>query len=331
MRIPVTLLFVVVGTAGSFAVESNAGPVIQQSLVEANELMQAGRYGQAQDILKKLLKEHKDCSTCWLEMGYCNLKMGKVDEANKAAGKALDAAGSDPERAAGHNLKGEIFFATGGPDAKLFAKAEVEFREAVRLAPDSATFHLNLADSLLKQSKDVEACQELKTCLALNPSPQAADFAKRLLADPRRGREDLAPDFRITTFDGHQISLQELAGKLVVMDFWATWCPACRESIPELRELARRYPDRLVLISVSEDKSDAEWREFVSKHGMTWNQYRDSNNHILDSFNVHAFPTYLVIDGDGVIKQRFVGTNPRETIVHRLKQYLDDIPQLASK
>jgi thioredoxin-like negative regulator of GroEL len=315
----------------SLALQPNPDPQLGEALDQAADAIREGKYPQAQELLKKILKRYKDCSVCWVELAYSSLKMGKVEEASKAAGKALDVATSDVERATAHNLRGEIYFATGISDGKQLAKAEAEFREAVRLTPENAIFHLNLAHSLLKQSKDDEACQELKNCLALHPSPQDADFARRLLADPKRGREELAPDFQLTTVDGRQLSLPQLAGRLVVMDFWATWCPACRESIPELRELSRKYPDQLVLISVSEDNKDAQWRDFVSKHQMTWNQYRDSDHHILDAFNVHAFPTYLVIDGDGVVKQRFVGMNPEESIVHRLKQYLDTIPQLAAK
>jgi len=82
---------------------------------------------------------------------------------------------------------------------------------------------------------------------------------------------------------------------------------------------------------VSADSDDKAWQEFVAKHEMTWHQYRDSNHQILDLFGVHAFPTYLVIDGDGLIQQRIVGMNPQETIVHRLKDYLAKVPELASK
>ena len=99
----------------------------------------------------------------------------------------------------------------------------------------------------------------------------------------------------------------------------------------ELKDLTKKYPGRLVLISVSADTDDKSWREFVAKHDMTWHQYRDSDHQILDLFGVHAFPTYLVIDGDGLIQQRIVGMNPRETIVHRLKAYLATVPELASK
>ena len=128
---------------------------------------------------------------------------------------------------------------------------------------------------------------------------------------------------------GQQLSLQQLAGRVLVMDFWATWCPPCRESVPELKELTRKYPtEKLVLISVSADKDENAWRDFVAKKKMDWAQYRDSDHKILEAFGIHGFPTYLVIDGDGVIKERITGLNPQETVVHRLKATLGQMPQL---
>jgi thiol-disulfide isomerase/thioredoxin len=120
-----------------------------------------------------------------------------------------------------------------------------------------------------------------------------------------------------------------LSGRVVVMDFWATWCPPCRESVPELKDLTRKYPsDRLVLISISADEDENSWKEFVAKKKMDWPQYRDSDRAIMRAFGVHSFPTYLVMDGDGIIRQRIMGLNPRETVVHRLKETLLSMPQL---
>jgi thiol:disulfide interchange protein len=83
-----------------------------------------------------------------------------------------------------------------------------------------------------------------------------------------------------------------------------------------------------VLISVSADKDEKAWREFVASKKMDWPQYRDTNESVLRTFAVHSFPTYLVIDGDGIIKQRITGMDPQETVVHRLKATLQAMPQL---
>jgi thiol-disulfide isomerase/thioredoxin len=155
---------------------------------------------------------------------------------------------------------------------------------------------------------------------------------KNFWADPRRGREELAPDFELTTLQGQRISLKELAGKTVILDFWATWCPPCRASVPELKELTKKYPnDRLVLISISGDKDEKAWQEFVAKHEMSWSQFRDPDHKLGELFRVNGFPTYLVINGDGFIKARIVGQNPQETIVHHLKDLLASSSELSAK
>jgi peroxiredoxin len=232
-------------------------------------------------------------------------------------------------------MKGTAILSLGGSDGKNFKGAEAEYRTATQLDKDEPVFHLNLATVLLRQSKDEEGKGELNKCLALHPGPSIAQQASRLIDNPRLARENFAPDFHVTTLQGQEISLSQLRGNIVILDFWATWCLPCRESVSELKDLTRKYANaRIVVISISGDKDENAWREFVAKKNMDWPQYRDSNDSVRSSFAVNAFPTYVVIDGDGVIKERIRGMNPQERIVHRLKATLRNMPQpegMASK
>src|SRR5260370_41282709 len=128
--------------------------------------------------------------------------MGDVNEAQKSAEKALSLATSDADRAIAHDLKASAFFNVSELDKKSAPKAEDEFREAARLAPAVASFHLNLARSLMKQSKDDQAVPELNQCLALSPSVPMADLARRYLANPKRGHGELRPAGRPSRFTG---------------------------------------------------------------------------------------------------------------------------------
>jgi tetratricopeptide (TPR) repeat protein len=92
--------------------------------------------------------------------------------------------------------------------------------------------------------------------------------------------------------------------------------------------LAEQASDKVVVISISADEDEAAWRDFIAKKKMEWAQYRDADSKVRKSFGIHAFPTYLVIDGDGIIKQRIVGMDPRESVVYRLKSTLAAMPQL---
>ncbi len=253
------------------------------------------------------------------------------NHALESCDKAIATADSNQLRALAHNLKGSLLWNSGG-DAKAAHSAEGEFQAAVQADPKVPVFHMNLAKTLLRQSKDEDAKQQLHECLNCAPDEQMKVEVEKLLARPERGREEIAPDFQLTTLQGQQLSMQGLTGRVVVMDFWATWCSPCRQSVPELKELTRKYPtEKLVLISVSADSDEGAWREFVAKKKMDWAQYRDPEGRILESFGIHSFPTYLVIDGEGVIKERIKGLNPQETVVHRLRDVLGKMPQLEGE
>jgi len=120
----------------------------------------------------------------------------------------------------------------------------------------------------------------------------------------------MAPPFEITTLDGTRISLDSLAGKVVLIDFWATWCGPCREALPHIRDVARKFQGQpFVVLSVSMDNDDAKWRDFVDKNGMTWLQYRDGRftGPLATRFAVNAIPATFSIDADGVLEDQHVG------------------------
>jgi thioredoxin-like negative regulator of GroEL len=313
------------GTAGD--------PAFKEQFERGGKALKEGKYKDAIDALKKANKlSNNSCGECYLLLAVAYYHSGELGQCEENCDKAAATASDDLMRAQAHNLKGNAFFSAAGTDGKKMKASEGEFRSAVQLDPKSAVFHLSLAKALLRQSKDNDAKPELETFLGLNPDEELARQARLILADPRRGREEFSPGFEISTLQGQRVSLKQLAGRIVIMDFWATWCPPCRASVPELKELTKRYPsEKLILISISADKDDEAWREFVAKKNMDWAQYRDADHKVLNAFSIHSFPTYLVIDGDGIIKERFKGMNPQESIVHRLKAMLAQMPQLEGE
>ncbi|HEY2113565.1 MAG TPA: redoxin family protein [Candidatus Angelobacter sp.] len=320
------------GDSGS-ANSGSDNSAFREQFEQGQQALKVGKYKDAIESLKKAnALQNNSCGECYLLMAVSYYKTGKLNESVENCDRAMVVATDDKMRATAHSLKGNALFAASGKDSKKMSAPEAEFRSAIQLNPKAPLFHLSLAKTLLWESKDDEAKQELQACLGLNADERLASEARFLLADPRRGREDFAPEFEISTLQGQQVSLKQLAGRIVVMDFWATWCPPCRASVPELKELTKKYPvEKLTLISVSADKDDSAWREFVAKKKMDWAQYRDADHKVLDAFGIHSFPTYLVIDGDGAIKERFTGMNPQETIVHRLKTTLSQMPQLEGE
>ena len=219
-----------------------------------------------------------------------------------------------------------------GGDAKRLAAAEQEFRAAIQLDPQVASYHLSLGLVLLKQSQDDAGTQELEQYLKLAPEGPSAEMAKKVIGNPRRARENYAPDFHFTTVQGNNISSEQLGGKIVVLDFWATWCGPCRESIADLRELRKKYSsDQMMLISISADEDESKWRDFIAKQKMEWAQYWDRDGDVRQSFGVHAFPTYIVINEQGVITQQIVGEDSRKSVAYRLKEALASNSRLNPK
>lgn len=117
-----------------------------------------------------------------------------------------------------------------------------------------------------------------------------------------------APDFTLTDTDGKTISLSEFRGKVVIIDFWATWCPPCRKGIPDLIQLKKDFKDQLVVIGVSVDTdTQKDVVPFMKKMGINYHvAYAD--NGITQAYGgVQAIPTSFVIDKNGNIVKSFVG------------------------
>jgi thiol-disulfide isomerase/thioredoxin/Tfp pilus assembly protein PilF len=293
-------------------------------------VLKSGQPKEALELFERANKLAKDgCLECYLGMTAAYTQLGNLSEALDSSNRALALATNDADQAKAHKLRGRALLCFLPVDEKRLRQAEQEFRAAAQLQPKQAIYRCDLGIVLLRQKKDVEGKEQLQNCLALHPSPEVERSAQLLLADPRRAREIFAPEFVFTSLQGESISLKELSGKVVVLDFWATWCPPCLESVPELNELTKKYPsEKLAVISISADENENQWKDFVAKKNMSWPQYRDADGRVRRAFQVESFPTYLVIDGDGIIKQRIVGLNPQETVVQRLKATLAAMPQL---
>jgi thiol-disulfide isomerase/thioredoxin len=108
-------------------------------------------------------------------------------------------------------------------------------------------------------------------------------------------------------------------GKVVLLDFWASWCGPCRSALPNLKRLQAVYGgDDFVVVSISEDDDESDWRAFVSSHQMTWPQRLDSNRALQKQFGVNGLPTYVLIGRDGSVLQKIVGEQIAESLPERI-------------
>lgn len=309
---------------------SQPDPSIQQMLQGGRNALGSREWPRAIRFFQEAVRESNgSCAECYLGLAAAYSGNGQLQDAVDTCDTALPLATDDASKATVHTIKGKALVELAAKDKTLLAPAETEFRAAAQIEASNPIFRLWLGTVLLRELKTDDGIAELKKCLALDPPASVADRAKLMLADPRRAAEEFAPNFRITTLQGADLSLKQFAGKIVVLDFWATWCPPCRESVPELRELTRKYdPSKLILISISADEDDSAWRQFITDQKMTWPQYRDADKRLTTAFTIRAYPTYLVIDGDGVITARIVGADPKQSVVNQLVAILKTMPQL---
>lgn len=120
---------------------------------------------------------------------------------------------------------------------------------------------------------------------------------------------EIAPDFTLKNLNGMEVNLKEFRGKVVLLNFWATWCPPCRIEIPSMVELYKKYKDRgLEIIGVNLDKlGKSEVEKFSLEHKINFPVLLNPSGDVASLYGVVALPTTVFLDRDGKIKGRISG------------------------
>ena len=102
--------------------------------------------------------------------------------------------------------------------------------------------------------------------------------------------------------------MSDLKGKVVVLDFWATWCGPCKAMIPHTRELVKKMDGKpFVFVSISADAKKATLETFLEKTPMPWTHWHSGTAGVVDDWEIEAFPTIYILDAKGVIRKVIVG------------------------
>ena len=115
-----------------------------------------------------------------------------------------------------------------------------------------------------------------------------------------------------------------LKSKVVVVDFWASWCTPCAKSFPVLDELQKKYGDKLVIVGVNVDEKKADMDKFLAKHAVTFTIVRDANQKLVAAAEPATMPTSFVVDGAGKICFLHNGFHDEDT----RKEYVAEIESL---
>ncbi|WP_099158198.1 TlpA family protein disulfide reductase [Virgibacillus ndiopensis] len=128
-----------------------------------------------------------------------------------------------------------------------------------------------------------------------------------------------APDFQLKTLAGETIKLSDLRGKKVMVNFWATWCPPCKEEMPEIQRFYEKYKDEIKIIAVNTESNVGKVRKFVDEYGYSFSVLLDKDMSVSDNYMVSALPTTYFIGTDGKIQQqRKVGPMTYDYMVEML-------------
>lgn len=139
-------------------------------------------------------------------------------------------------------------------------------------------------------------------CLSFAQQDQDNEPVIRFVRNP-----DLAPDFKLTALDGKALTLAALQGKVVLLNFWATWCGPCRAEIPDLVALQERYNGRLQIVGLNVDDEEADIKQYVQETGINYPVAMTSNDVRIQFGGIPALPTSFVLDTEGRVVQKHVG------------------------
>ena len=320
-RLTTTLLFALTVTAIVVRAQepkaTASNPAFDEEMRKADALVQQRQFEPALAVYKKAFAmTGKSSYEACIGIALAYRGLGAHKNVTEVCTDALKLAGDARETAAIHNMRGAalVALADNKPDDKRLQEAEREFLAAIAAKEDLLPAHLNLGVTLLKMNRDEEGVRVLKHFVEVAPKGKEADNALRMIEEPRRAREAYAPDFSFTSKDGEFITLEDLKGKTVVLDFWGTWCKPCLMATPDLLKLRKKYADQpVVFVGIAVRDQEPEWAAYIEKHKMDWPQFLDTNRKIVMPFAVNTYPTYIVIDGEGVVRARKSGYNPMET------------------
>ena len=140
------------------------------------------------------------------------------------------------------------------------------------------------------------------------PTPTAAPTATPTPVPPELELGAPAPDFDVTLFDGGQMRLSDLAGQVVVLNFWASWCPPCREEMPSFEQawLAAR-DDGVVFVGLATGDIEADARAFADHVGVTYPLGLDLDGAVADRYFIRVMPTTYFIDREGLLQRKLSG------------------------
>ena len=152
---------------------------------------------------------------------------------------------------------------------------------------------------------------------AVCDSPQFTAAMSRLEADDKARSQ---ADFTLTDLTGTRWTLRALQGKVVLVNFWATWCPPCRKEIPDLEALYTRFQDRGLVILAISDEEPGKVAPFIAGHNITYPVLLDPGRKVNESFRVDGIPKSFLYDRSSKMVAQAIDMRTRRQFLEMLRQ-----------
>jgi thiol-disulfide isomerase/thioredoxin len=198
------------------------------------------------------------------------------------------------------------FFQTAHPDAARYRELLDEFE---RRAPQAA--HMDYREEnylrMLELNGDKAAADAWRHKLVDSPFPDVVKLARSELSREYILSHPKPVDMKFTALDGSAFDMEKYRGKVVLIDFWATWCVPCVEELPNVKACYEKYHDKgfeVVGISLDREGDRGKLADFVKKHGIAWPQFfdgKEKDNVFALKYGIRGIPAVLLLDREGKI------------------------------
>jgi thiol-disulfide isomerase/thioredoxin len=272
---------------------------------------------------QKALSQAPNSPLCYEAVVRVQSQMGDDKAALATTAKMIAAAPDAHAKAHAEMLQANIYYRQfsaysvgGGAYEKnpkraeqSLQKSEDALQRAAAEDPSDEPLRMLHAHVLAGLHHDQDASREFEACAAIpGTSPTECARALKLAHSAELARLEPAPSFKATTLDGQPLSLDSLTGKVVLIDFWGSWCRFCVRDSDYVQSMLDSFdPKSFVLLEVDEGDSREAWLNYVKSNRLHGVQVHDTDTHLESVFHVGNFPTYIILDSDGLVRLRVSG------------------------
>lgn len=265
-------------------------------MAEGKQLSVRKMYSFAADAYKKANKiAGGQCQECLLAAYQAQVSDRNFKDAAAIAAVLESLAATPLMKSVAESRRGSAMLWQAGekPKPAQLEAVHAVLQQAITDYPRNAPALYTDGQVLARLGRLEDARKVFEECVhCAGPTDPARLRAQHFAENPELSLHKMAPAFEVTALDGHSFNLDAMGGRVVLIDFWATWCGPCNAELPHLQKIAKEFAGQpLVMISVSWDADEAKWKDFITRNEMTWVQYRDTDHKLSNAFGIGRFRT----------------------------------------